>query len=390
MSKRPTGYNETNPLQQKHYQKYKNIILRVGRKEVLINPILPALLIFIIFCSIGFVPLIMHFLDIDFPFIGGSFLGYRQANGLACVQGNACYGPFGAGAVLLSLFIPLGMLLSLAVYYRLRTRILIKLRNQTKKLEKEFSGSLFQLGSRIGDGIPVELGFEEIAQNMKGTSTGDFFSRICSNMRTFGLGMKQAIFGIKGAIQRYPSSLIQTSMKVLIESSKKGPAVVSKSLMDMSSYIKDIHRVNERLKDILSDIISSMKSQISFLTPIIAGIVVGISSMIVTILVKLTQSMTIEATENQVFGGISLNTLATMFRLRNIIPSYYLQLIVGIYVIEIIFLLTKLSNSIQYGRDNLNEKYTFSKNLYLGGMLYFFTALFITIIFTFLSITIVP
>lgn len=390
LSKRPTGYSETNLMNEKVYDKYKHIILRFGKSEILVSPLIPALFIFLLVFSLGFVPLLLHLSGTDFAFIGGDFNDFKQANGLACVEGKPCLGPFGAGSVLLSLFFPLGLVLGLGIYYRLRTKSLIKIRNRTKKLEEEFSGSLFQLGSRIGDGIPVELGFGEVAENMKGTPTGDFFSRVSTNMRTMGVGVKEAIFGKMGAIWSYPSSLIHSSMKVLIESSRKGPLVVSKSLMSISSYVKDIHRVNERLKDILSDVLSSMKSQISFLTPIIAGIVVGISTMIVTILVRLSQSITLEASESQMMGGVSVETLGKLFEVQNIIPGYYLQIIVGLYVVEIIFLLTKLSNSIEFGSDDLNEKYNLSKNLYMGGLLYFFVSLFVTIIFTFLSMAIAP
>jgi len=390
LSKRPTGYSETNLLQEKQYEKHKNIVINLGNKQLFISPLLPAIFIFILVSSIGLVPLLMHAFGVDFPFIAGNLIDYKQANGIACEAGKICYGPFGAGAVILSLFFPLGIILSLGFYHKIRTKNLIKIRNQTKKLEVEFSGSLFQLGSRVGDGIPVELGFEEVSRNMRGTPTGDFFAKVSSNMRALGVGMKEAIFGKTGAIWKYPSSLIHSTMKVLIESARKGPSVVSKSLMSVSSYVRDIHKVNERLKDILSDVISSMKSQINFLTPIIAGIVIGISTMIVTILTRLSESITLEATESAELGGLPVETLGQLFEIPNIIPSYFLQLIVGLYVIEIIFLLTKLSNSIEYGSDEINEKYSLGKNLYIGGLLYFFVALFVTIIFTFLSMAIAP
>ena len=58
-------------------------------------------------------------------------------------------------------------------------------------------------------------------------------------------------------------------MKVLIEGVKKGPRVAAQALMNISRYVKEIHKVNERLRDLMAEIISSMKSQIKFLTPAI-------------------------------------------------------------------------------------------------------------------------
>jgi len=34
---------------------------------------------------------------------------------------------------------------------------------------------MFQLGNRLGDGIPAEIAFAKVAETMKGTTSGDFF-----------------------------------------------------------------------------------------------------------------------------------------------------------------------------------------------------------------------
>ena len=62
-------------------------------------------------------------------------------------------------------------------------------------------------------------------------------------------------------------------------------------LLNIARYIKEIHKVNERLKDLMADIISDMKNQIRFLAPVIAGIVVGITSMITFILGRLGKNI---------------------------------------------------------------------------------------------------
>ncbi|MBL7147738.1 MAG: hypothetical protein ISS82_02845 [Nanoarchaeota archaeon] len=389
LSKRPTGYSEGNLIEQNpELAKYKNIIFRIGNREFTFDPFYISFFIFVVIACIGVLPLIMYSIGVDFPFLGETlFLDYKQGNGLQCKLNQGCYGPFGAGAVLLSLFFPLGLALGLGTYYRLRTKKLIKIKEETKKLELEFAGSLFQLGNRIGDGIPVELAFGDVAENMEGTPTGDFFQTVSNNIKQFGISVKSAIFDSKlGAIWKYPSNLIESSMKILIESAKKGPLITSKSLTSISLYVDKIHKINERLKDLLSDIISSMKSQISFLTPIISGIVVGISTMIVVILSRLSTLMTQSSSSGDAgatemsFGG--LEGLTGLFDIVNIIPGYYLQLIIGIYVVEIIVILSLLVNSIEYGPDKISGQYYASKNLYTSVFLYFIVALIVTLIFT--------
>ena len=149
----------------------------------MIDPAIISLFIFMIFLIISLVPLIMYSTGTDFDFLGAKFVDFRQQNGGFCGADQTCYGPFGSGAVLLSLFLPLGLALALSFYFRVRSSKLIKLNDETKKLELEFSGSLFQLGNRIGDGIPMELAFSDVAENMRGTPTGNFFTLVARNIQ---------------------------------------------------------------------------------------------------------------------------------------------------------------------------------------------------------------
>ncbi|MBS3141192.1 hypothetical protein J4405_03550 [Candidatus Woesearchaeota archaeon] len=166
---------------------------------------------------------------------------------------------------------------------------------------------------------------------------------------------------------------------------------VAKSMIGVSVYVNKIRQVNERLKDLLSEDISSMKGQISFLTPIIAGIVVGISSMIVSILGKLTSVLAVQGSSASLTGGSEVTNyagLVDLFKIENIVPSYYLQIVVGLYLVEIIIILSILSNGVENGDDKIKEKNSIGSNLLKGGILYLLVAGITTIIFGFLAISI--
>ncbi len=373
LAKRPTGYGEN---------EITDIIPEFKQLETLkifgirTSPLYLSIMIGVFLGMIGLIPLIIGISNpnYDFEFAAfGKFLDYKEG-----------IGPYGFGALLLSFFIPLALALSIGMYYSIRTRKLIKLREATKKLEKEFAGALFQFGNRVGDGIPVEVAFGKVAESMKGSQSGTFFARVSRNIGEMGMGVEDAIFDKKtGAVLLYPSSLIESSMKILVESSRKGPKVVAKSLISISSYIEKIHSVNERLRDLLSEIISSMKSQISFLTPIIAGIVVGLASMIVNIIARLGEQFSkIDTGEVAQFN---VAAIAGLFKIEDIIPSYFFQIVVGVYLVEVAILLTRLYNAVENGSDKLNEKYLIGKNLYRSTGLYVIIAAVITIIFSLLA-----
>ena len=360
LSKRPTGYGDIS---------YSSRKSSIGSSM--------AFLIIFSFCLIGLLPLIFLFTNYsnDFVITGlGKFLDIKDGNG-----------PYGVGALALGMLIPLGIGLGMSVNYLARTKKVIKERDETQKLEKEFAGSLFQLGNRIGDGVPAEVAFEDVAENMKGTPTGDFFKIVNNNIRNLGMGIKEALFNNKnGALLYYPSALIRSSMEVLLEGSRKGPQIVARSLISISQHVSNIHKVNERLKDILSDIISSMKSQIYFMAPVIAGIVVGIASMVVTIIGKLgdlVQQQTAQGSAE--FGNIGVIT--DLFNIQDVIPGYFFQIVVGIYVVEIVYILTVLGNGIEHGADKLNEEYALGKNLRRSIFLYIIVCLFVVLLFTALA-----
>ena len=376
LSKRPTGYgetdiSETNPK----LKKYRNILLKFGKTEVQVNPIFICILIGGFFFLLSMLPLIMHTIqptyDIDLPF-GFKLLDYREHP-----ETGEIIGPFGLGASLLSVFFPIGLALSIGLYFRLRSKNVMQIREKTKKLEDEFASALFQMGNRLGDGLPAEIAFAKVAEVMPDTVSGHFFDVVSSNIAKLGMGVKDALFNPRtGALVYFPSNIIQSSMKVLVESIKKGPKIAAHALLNISRYIKEIHKVNERLKDLMADVISDMKSQIAFLTPAIAGIVIAITSMITFILGSLSDHIGGLA-ETELAGRVG--DVAGMFGMG--IPTYYFQIVIGLYVFQIVFILTILTNGIENGSDKLQERYELGRNLIRSTMLYCMLSFVMMIIF---------
>ena len=383
LSKRPTGYGQTDISEENpELKKYKNVVIGLGEFKFSINPIFFSIVIGVILFIFGLSPIILHAIDFSDIGFGGEdllsicgrkfcLLGYRES-----VTTGELIGPYGLGASILSLSIILALGLGIGIFYMLRSKNLVKIRMRAKKLELEFASALFQLGNRLGDGLPAEIAFGKVANVMEGTVSGSFFKLVSTNIRRLGMGIKQAIFDPKhGALLSFPSNLIESSMKVLIQSVKKGPIVAAQALMNVSRYIKEIHSVNERLKDLMAEIISSMNSQIKFLTPAIAGIVTGLTSMVSGILGKLgvqLKAITAEGVGQQ--AG-----LTGLF--GDGIPTYYFQIVIGIYVVQIVYILTIFVNGIENGSDKLNERYELGKNLINGTLLYCFISLAVMLIF---------
>jgi hypothetical protein len=377
LSTRPTGYgdvdiSESNP----ELKKYKYILIKIGKAELKISPLYLSVLVAVVLGLIGLSPVIIHTLNPYFDIPIGEIDETSLCGAAYCLLGydDDGKGPFGLGASILSLSLIMAFGAGLGLYYKLRSKNVIVIRNNAKNLEKEFANALFQLGNRLGNGIPAEMAVGRVAESMEGTASGSFFQIVSQNIRRIGMSVQQAIFDPQhGALVYFPSNMIESSMKVLIESIKKGPRIAAEALMNVSRYIKEIHKVNERLKDLMADIISSMTSQIKFLTPVIAGIVVGITSMISTIIIKLTKQIAGAGAETGLTG------LAPIFQTG--LPTFYFQIIVGIYVVQIVYILTVTANGIENGSDKLAERFNLGKNLIRSTVLYCFVAFAIMLIF---------
>ena len=105
----------------------------------------------------------------------------------------------------------------------MRSKNVIEIRRKTDELEQEFASGIFQLGNRLGDGLPAETAFGKVGKSMEGTMTGNFFQLVSINIRKLGMGVAEAIFNPRhGALVYFPSNLIESSMKVLIEKRAAG------------------------------------------------------------------------------------------------------------------------------------------------------------------------
>ena len=174
-------------------------------------------------------------------------------------------------------------------------------------------------------------------------------------------------------------------MKVLVESARKGPMIASQALINVSRYIKEIHKVDERLKDLMADIIADIKSQISFLTPTISGIVIGITSMITTIIGSLSvQLEKIQETSGATAGAGGTGTsLIGLF--GDGIPTYFFQIIVGVYVVQIIYILTIMANGIENGSDTVSQEYLLGQNMTRSTVMYVTISLIVILMFNFIA-----
>ncbi len=381
---RPSMANAIRPPENvKDYSKMQMYPLKISKeKTIYISPKIPAFLTFFIFAFIGFSPLILHavgydlFLNEQLLLIFGEdsafgvFQEYKVLN--KGLMNEYVFGPYGVYSGLLSLFIPLSLAFGVGIYLKHKYGKLVELRNATKKLELQFPSSMFQLGNRISEGISIELSFGAVAQTMKGTEAGNFFSDIDSNVKFEGMSVEKAIFDKKkGAINKYSSDLVISSMKILIRSMEKGPEIAAKTLIDLSRYLTEIHLANQRMKDLLSESLGSMKSQARFLGPVISGVVISIVSLITMIMGELSKATSELVIESSPAGFSNF--------LGESIPTFLFQGVVGVYIVMLVAILVYVVSNLEFGDDVIYMKHEIGQRL-MSGLITYAIVVFIGII----------
>jgi len=281
-----------------------------------------------------------------------------------------------------SLFV-IGISVGLIIYCYGKSRNVLKIEEEIETVEKEFDEAIYQLGYRISTGTPLENALKDSSENIKQFKIKGLFDRCISNMKNFNMTFERSLFDSEnGALKYYPSKMIRAMMKIISDSTKKGMNVASEAMLTIHKYLRNMHQTQEKIEDLLDDTVSSLKFNAYVLVPAICGIVVAMSQIILSILVILSRKM--EALKNigGVIGDINVVTQLIGGDIKNTISPTQLQLVIGIYFIELSIIIGSFIIAASSGDKPIKKKYLISKILIIGIVLYIMTMALIGGIFS--------
>ncbi len=281
---------------------------------------------------------------------------------------------FGVEQLIHSLIVSLGISFGVVSYCILSAIRKIKLRTEVVKIESEFAGVLFQLGNQISRGIPLETALKSITPQIKNLKISKFFEKILYNIETFGMTLEQAVFDKdSGAIREYPSKLINAVMHAIVEISKRGMVTASKAMITISNYLRDSHDVEEYLKEMLGEVTSTMQMQAILLAPLSSGIVVALSAMIMRMLVMLKgviEKIYGNLGEFGPLGAAGSGMFTSIVNLDKMMSVQTFQLIVSIYMMEVVGMIAIFLSIIEHGDESLLKRLQLGKTLLLAIAIY--------------------
>ncbi len=250
-----------------------------------------------------------------------------------------------------ALFLLWGVAASISIYCLKTYAPHKKIRDEIREMEKEFSDSLYVIGKRIGEGRPAEEAFNYASKTMEGSNMGRIFALTSFNLTSIRTSLHGALFDKKfGSLRHVYSDRIRAVMHLFVEGVKKSYEEAGMAAVKMAEHLKQLQEVERRIKNSLGTLTAVLRSTATAFAPLIAGITLGITELISKVVGNMDLS---GISENDFISGTSNFSF-------NINPEYFI-LVVGIYVIQLVFLLIRFANGIDEGDDKVEYMYSVGK-----------------------------
>jgi hypothetical protein len=280
--------------------------------------------------------------------------------------------------------ITLGLGLGIGVSKILGNKARKQAEEHLEKIEGQFPTALFQLGNKISGGTPAELALEQAAESTSDLEISGLFQYASRNVRDMGMTFEESLFNDKyGALKKYPSKMINTVMRAILESSEKGTKMASMAMMTISRYLDNIHKTQEDLNDLMEETTTTIQMLAYLLAPIVSGVPVGMSQTIISAMYKLSQSFTQaqQSLPDSAGGSTGTSFGGLISNLDTAISPEILQFVVGIYLIQLLFILSTFYMKIEHGENMTYRNMFIGKVLIVGMIFYSVTLVIISLLF---------
>ncbi len=220
------------------------------------------------------------------------------------------------------------------------------------KMESEFKDSLYILASRLGENKPVEEALKHTRSFLPDFKISQrVFGKTIENIELLGMPLHAAVFDSNyGSMRNLPSKTIQTGMKIMVDSVKLGVNVAARTLISLSLQLRNSEKVNQTLKVLISDTTSMMSSMAIFIAPIVLGITTALQKVVMLTLSTISTSnldKTLAAIGDTTSSVPLSMPTGFSFGGEGLVSPLEFLLIVGLYVIQLVIIMTYFTTKIQ-------------------------------------------
>jgi pilus assembly protein TadC len=180
-----------------------------------------------------------------------------------------------------------GAAAAVAIYYVPALRAPRQRRSEVESIEDSLPDALFQIGSRVADGMPLEPAIRRTADSMEGEAVTGLLRRSLAHMTLKRTSATEALFGRGGALAGFPSENVSASLKTVVEMVRKDVSGAGRAIVAVSDHLRDLRRVDREIDSRLRPVTEMMRSTATMFAPII----LGITSALYVVVARLTPSL---------------------------------------------------------------------------------------------------
>ena len=258
--------------------------------------------------------------------------------------------------------LPFGVGIPIMVYAYLTSREEKKVRTRVLSMEEKLPDALFQIGSRIVEGTPIELAMQRTGEVLTNEAIGKELQEISYRLQISKRPAEDVLFGPDGYLTNHPSSLLRSTMGIVVRSTTKDAITSGKILIEVSSYVRDLKKAENDIRIAMMEQVSSMQNT----AVIFAPVSLGISTALYVLMLNTFSGMNMGQDEGSFMG---------VFKAEKAIPLGNFSAIMGLYLVLSLIVIIYFSTGILYGDDNLERKHSLSRAIPISLLI--FTASFI-------------
>ncbi len=278
-----------------------------------------------------------------------------------------------------TLFIIWGFAVSVTTYSLSVYRPYKKVRDEIKQIEREFSDALYILGKRISEEKSPEESFMYVAHTMKGSNISKVFNKTGYNLTAMHINLKESMFNSEyGSLKYVYSDRIKAIMLLFVEGIQKSQRAVSISIIKIADHLKALQQVEKKIKETLFSLTSTLRSTVAVFAPMIGGITLSITKLISNIINGISDKL---PSGSGLSAASKIPGVTDTFTLENVRPEYFV-LVIGIYILELVFLLIRFTNGIDEGDDKATYMYSLGKMMPTSIIVFSLTVIFGQILFS--------
>ncbi|MEE9594497.1 MAG: hypothetical protein V3V92_03770 [Candidatus Hydrothermarchaeales archaeon] len=269
-----------------------------------------------------------------------------------------------------------GLTIGLSAYLWITTKDKIKIRDEMKELEEDFVEVLHHLENRVAEDRPLEDALAHVGELMVHKKIGKLFTEISTATIIEHKPLGSILSDESGPLKFVHTDLIRSCLVTVVESSRKSSEAAAAVLSRISAHLDNLGRVEAKIKEKLGSTVETMQATMIYFAPFIAGVVVVLQDLMNKQLTKgrgmasisydpasFQSHFNLDITGAPGLSGLLQGTLEP-------ISMGILQIILGVYMLEMIVILTYYIEEIKNGDDVVVKKIAVSKNLVTGTIIF--------------------